>query len=285
MTRVIDLLNRLSMLGWLVYAILCLGVSLISRVSFVGFFIGFCLSINLAFGANRPLIFVSENLPPYHYLDSFNQPKGVLVDVVNAIERHGDLDIRIEIKPFARGLAQMKHQPNVFMFSLLKTKKREQNFQWIGKIFRTEAFLIGLKGRHELFIMDLNEAKSHVVGTIRGYTSERFLLDAGFSPDFNLSLSVDYQQLWQMLFKHRIDYILTNSITMDKELASINVERNRIEQYLELADFPNELYIATSLQTDVKLVKAIATQLQQVKQKGQYRQIIKQWGLAASLEK
>lgn len=252
---------------------------MVKQILFGGFLIWLSLYCNKLFAKAEPLIFVAESLPPYHYLDDANKPTGALVDIVRAISKSAKFDIRIEIKPFARGFAQMKHHPNVFMFSLLKTPKRQQQFQWVGQIYHTEAFLVGLQGRSELHIMDLNQAKEKVVGTIRGYYSQQFLEDAGFNTDYNLSLSVNYQQMWQMLIKGRIDYILTNSLALDKELASIKVKQQSIEQYLAVEDFPSQLHIATSLQTSKETVEKLKQGLSDIKRKGQYAKIITAWEL------
>lgn len=255
---------------------------MVNRILYLGYVLWLACMPLLAFANEKSLIFVAEDLPPYHYLDAFNQPKGALVDVVNALEKYTKTRISIQIKPFARGYSQMEHKPDVFMFSLLKTPQREKKFQWVGQTYRIEAFLVGLKGRQELKIADLNEAKQYVVGTIRGYYSQHFLQDAGFNPEFNLSLSVNYQQMWQMLLKDRIDYILTNNVALDMELESIKVEQERIEQYLAVEDFPSRLYIATSKMTNKSLVKKLAVGLDKVKQSGEYKQVINRWGLKVS---
>ena len=254
------------------------------RVLHLGCFLCFFCASYQVLANEKTLIFVAEDLPPYHSLDSFGQPTGALVEVVHALRKYTAHPIRIQIKPFARGYSQTEREPNIFMFSLLKTNQREDSFQWVGQIYRIEAFLVGLKGRDELKISDLDEAKKYVIGTIRGYYSQHFLQDAGFNPEFNLSLSVNYQQMWQMLLKKRIDYILTNNVALDIELASIKVDREHIEQYFALKNFPSNLYIATSKMTDESLVREMAVGLDKVKQSGEYQQIIQKWGLSKNTD-
>ena len=255
-----------------------------NRVLYLGYFLWLIGASYQVLANEETLVFVAEDLPPYHSLDSFGQPKGALVDVVNALREYMSHPIRIQIKPFARGYSQTEREPNIFMFSLLKTNQREDNFRWVGQIYRIEAFLVGLKGRDELYITSLDEAKKHVIGTIRGYYSQHFLQEAGFNPEFNLSLSVNYQQMWQMLLKKRIDYILTNNVALDIELASIKVKREQIEQYFALKNFPSNLYIATSKMTDESLVRKMAIGLDKVKQSGEYQQIIQRWGLSKNTD-
>lgn len=223
--------------------------------------------------------FVAENLPPFHFLNKDNQPDGALVDLVNALTKHTQIDATIELMPFARCYQLIRHNPEVMMISLLRTPAREQQFQWLGQTYKSEAYLIGLKRRKELVINQLDDAKNYVVGTIRGYYSETFLRQAGFEPQKNLALSVKYQRMWKMLFKNRIDFVLTNNSALETELNSIGLDVNAIKQYIAVADFPNQLFMVSHLQAPAATVKKLRQGLVELKQSGRYQQIIKAWGL------
>ncbi len=225
------------------------------------------------------LKFYAEDLPPYHYVDSEGKTTGALVEIVEALSKKAKINADIRLLPFARGYQLMLSNTNAFMFSLIRTKAREPHMQWVGKIYHSDAYLVGLKGREELQVKDLEAAKKFVVGTIRGYHSERFLKDAGFSLDHNLSLSVNYHLMWQMLFRRRIDYVLTNTVSLDTELTSLGLDTNEVDKYLAVKHFPSELFIVTHLATKKVVVDKIANALAAIKQDGEYQRIIDKWGL------
>ena len=225
------------------------------------------------------LRFVAEDLPPFHYLDDSNQPSGALVEVVQALSKTLPMKTSIELMPFARTLQLVRHTPNVFMFSLLKTPSREAKYQWAGQTYKIEAFLVGLKNSDHLKINSLEDAKEYRVGTIRGYHSDHFLQQAGFTTDTNLMLSVNYQRMWRLLFKRRIDFVLTNNIALGREIGSIGLDSDEVKQYLAAEDFPNQLHIATNLTTDEKTVTLLGEALKSLKRSGRYQQIIDKWGL------
>ncbi|MBL4940294.1 MAG: transporter substrate-binding domain-containing protein [Colwellia sp.] len=231
------------------------------------------------FSFANDVLFVAENLPPYHYLDNDDQPSGFLVEIVKAVVDVANINADIEIMPFARGYRTTLNQANVFMLSLLKTPKRAENFQWVGQTYQATAFLVGLKNRAAVSLTTIDDAKKHIVGTIRGYHSEEYLKKAGFNSEENLYLAVRYEQMWQMLFKGRIDFILTNFIALEQEMESIGFNTDDIKPYIQLKNFPSELYIATGLttpqQTVTKLKKALAT----IKKNGTYQKIMTKWGL------
>jgi polar amino acid transport system substrate-binding protein len=226
-----------------------------------------------------PLRFVAENLPPFHFLGTDNKPTGALVEVVQALTAQTGVAATIELMPFARVYQLTSHQPDVFMFSLLRSPSREKQFVWVGQTYKIEAYLVGLKIRDDLSLNSLDDAKNYVVGTIRGYHSDHFLRDAGFVVDDNLSLSTKYQRMWRMLFKGRIDLVFTNSIAHDRELTSIKLDPKDIKQYLVVSDFPNQLHIATNSATSKQTVKVLQNGLEQLKHTGRYQQIIDKWGL------
>ena len=229
--------------------------------------------------AAQTVLFLAESLPPYHYVDSRGEPTGALVEVVRAMDEQTDINIEIELLPFARGYQMMQRDPSVFMFSLLKTPERTPQFQWLGETYRISAYLVGLKSRPDLKVASLKEAQSRVVGTIRGYYADSYLRQAGFTTGKNLSLSVKYERMWQMLFKGRIDYVFTNNTALQWEIGSLNLDANKVTQYLAVEAFPDELHVATNLKTSAKTVNELKRALEKIKTNGRYRQILKQWQL------
>ncbi|NMP32789.1 amino acid ABC transporter substrate-binding protein [Thalassotalea sp. M1531] len=228
--------------------------------------------------AAEQLQFVAEDLPPYHFKDKHGQTKGALVDIVNAVAKLAQVDYTIELYPFARAFRLLKAKPNVLMFSLLKSPSREPNFIWLGKIFHNSAYLVSsTESTYQL--ANLSDAKQYSVGTIRGYFSEGYLRKSGFNEGENLSLSVKYQDLWQMLFNGRIDFVLTNTLSLNNELNKLGYKTGDVKQVLELIDFPSELHLAANLSLTPTTAKALEQALKTVIASGEYQRILTQWGL------
>jgi len=248
---------------------------IINKLIFFIFLTFYSLSNSFA----KELTFVAEDLPPFHFLDENNKPAGVLVEVIKAVLKEANIDGTIELMPFARCYQSIQNQADVFMFSLLKTPDRTASFQWVGQTYKAKAYLVGLKKRTDIQLNNLDDAKDLVVGTIRGYHSEHYLKDADFTTDNNLNLSVNYEQMWGMLFKNRIDLVLTNFIALELELESIGLEVDAVTPYLELENFPNQLHIATSLTTSEQTVKQLQKALVKIKTDGRYQKIMTKWNL------
>ena len=227
----------------------------------------------------QSLRFVAEDLPPFHFINEHDQLDGALVEVTRELLAQAGLEGEIELVPFARAYNVTKNMENTFLLSLLKTPVRESSFKWLGQSYKTRAFLVGLKNRTDIKLNTLDDAKAYNVGTIRGYYSETFLKQAGFREKQNLSLSVQYEHMWQMLFKGRIDLVLTNFIALEREIASLGLNAGDVSRYIQVKDFPDELYFATGLKTRDKLVERLREALMQLKADGRYRQILDKWQL------
>ncbi len=222
--------------------------------------------------------FVAEDLPPYHFKNELGQTEGALVDIVRAIANQAKVEYTIELYPFARAFHLLKNEPNVLMFSLLRSPSREQQFLWLGKVFHNTAFLVSIKDSKPQ-LDSLEQVKKYSVGTIRGYYSEKYLRNAGFEEHKNLSLSVQYQHLWNMLFNRHIDFVLTNTLSLNKELSSLGHSIKEIDRTLELTDFPNELHLAGNLSLAPSTAEALQLALKTIVANGEYQQIIDKWGL------
>ena len=224
------------------------------------------------------LTFVAEDLPPYHFKNSEGEVVGALVDISEAVLKTAHLTGKFEIMPMARAFHEFETHPNTIMMSLLKNPSRANQFQWLGKIYFADAYLVSLND-FKYSIPSLQAAKAYRVSTIRGYSSEHYLRAAGYDEDDNLILVSHYFQLWNMLYKGRIDFVLTNTLTLQNELKQAGLDPSRVKKHVHLTDYPSTLYLAGHKELDKKKAAAIKVAIEQVKESGQYQEILKKWQL------
>ncbi|BDX05263.1 substrate-binding periplasmic protein [Planctobacterium marinum] len=223
------------------------------------------------------ILFVAEQLPPIHFINSQKQADGFLVKLAQAAADRAGLPSRVELMPQARAFEQSTSQSNVFMLSLLRSDTREKQFQWVGSVYETKAFLIGLAERSDIQLSSLEDAKSLVVGTVRGYFSEYWLRQRGFSDKHNLGLAVQYDHLWGMLFKGHVDLVLTNALSQNLEINKAGYKPEQVKRYLALPELTRELYIATGLNTNKKIVEQLSSGLESMKVDGTYQALKAEW--------
>lgn len=237
------------------------------------FMLFFCLTHTV-----HALTFVAEDLPPYHYTDDNGEVVGTLVDVSKAVLEQAKLTGTFEIMPMARAYHQFENSSDTIMMSLLKNPQRINLFNWLGPVYFADAYLISLNNFHGT-VDNLAQAKNYRVGTINGYSSEQYLRDAGFSDNDNLVLVSHYTQLWQMLFKQRLDFVLTNTLTLKNELKRAGFDVKQVKKHLHLNDYPSTLYLTASKKLDEQTSQKLKHALRIIKRNGQYQAILEKWQL------
>ncbi|WP_024600704.1 substrate-binding periplasmic protein [Pseudoalteromonas sp. TAE56] len=225
-----------------------------------------------------PVTFIAEDLPPYHFKNQQGEVSGALVDIAKAVVKQTNLTANFEIMPMARVFKEHQTSTNAIMLSLLKTPERINKYTWLGEVYFADAYLISLKN-HVDEVVHLNFAKEYKVATIRGYLSEAYLKQKGFTENKNLILVSYYNQLWQMLYKNRIDFVVTNTLTLDNELKSLELDPSLITKRIHLSGLPSSLNFAASKQLNPKTAKALSDALNNIKENGEYRAILNKWQL------
>ncbi|WP_462158895.1 substrate-binding periplasmic protein [Pseudoalteromonas sp. GB56] len=236
-----------------------------------GFFSSFAWSAN-------SLRFVAEDLFPLHFENHQQEPQGFLVDVVKAVLAHCGCEGSVEIMPQARAYKELQTNPNILMMSLLKTPSRDEHFAFLGSVYNAHAYLVGLKEK-QFTLTNLQGARGLRVSTVRGYYSQQYLERAGFSLERDLVLAPEPASLMKMLYKGRTDLVLTNTLSLDKELKQIGLDPNLLEKKLRLNDFPNELHITANKQLPKETAEKITASLEAIKDSGHYQALLNKWQL------
>ncbi|MGJ8694231.1 MAG: substrate-binding periplasmic protein [Thalassotalea sp.] len=227
----------------------------------------------------QELRIVTEDLPPLQIQNNNMPPSGAMVEVVNLLLKESKIDSEIKIYPWARSYHLAKTEANVIIFSMLRDKKREDKFHWIGHLYTVRSHLAALKSNNSLNIFSLEDAKQHSVGTVRYDLAEDYLLEKGFVTNQNLYVSSIYHELWKLLFKGKTQLVFTNSVIWQNEVKSLGYNPDDVRLVYEVNDFANELYLAASLGTDINVVKSLQQALSTIKQDGRYQQILSNWKL------
>lgn len=133
--------------------------------------------------ANEPpphLVLLTENDPPlsFRYNGSVD---GLMVNVVQEIQhRVGNTD-QIVIWPWARAYREAQSQPNVVLFSTVRTPEREKLFKWVGPVVAMEGCLYAhSNSTSRPDSIDAAKALPHLV-VVRNWYLQQMLTQAGFT--------------------------------------------------------------------------------------------------------
>lgn len=223
--------------------------------------------------------FYSEIAAPFYFLNDKNEPQGANFDLAQALITQADLQATVEHMPWARAVYEVTNHPDVVLLSVLKTAKRQNQFQWLGRIHSAKASLMSLESRKDIQITSIEQAKQLRVGTIRGYGSATYLQDNGFIEHSNLTLVANSAQLWTMLFKKRIDLVLSNPSTAKYEIMNADLSANGFKSIYQIDALSVDLQMATGKMTSEPVVNKLKAGIETLKASGEYSRIMQKWSL------
>ena len=200
---------------------------------------------------------LSEIYPPYQVLNEEGELQGWAADKVKAIFQQSSVEYNVKIYPWARAYQTALTEPNVFIFSLLRTDEREQLFQWIAPLCMIKFSFYRLKNRPDIQVNSLAEAKNYLIAAQKGQASAEYLLRLGFEPEKHLSISYNNDNFIQMLAFDRVELIVLSSTHFQSLINTKSPYIEIIEPIFPINYLTRNLYLASSINTSQALIKRL----------------------------
>lgn len=252
---------------------------LVVLVGVLGLLGSFCVATGaMAADDDTVIRFYGEPAAPFYWEEN-GVEQGAVYELANALIRHLRLNATVELLPWARAYYEAEHHPDVVLLSVLKTPARENELQWLGVVHVARASFIRLRERTDIEVTQFDDARTYRVGTVRGYGSAGYLKGQGFREYRNLILAKSPSKMWTLLYKKRIDLVLSNLVTGKYEVSTAGLDPARIVSEAEVTPLNLELQMATGLQTSSELVEKLRDGLTALKASGEYQQIMHKWQL------
>lgn len=202
---------------------------------------------------------ISEVYPPYQFIAENGEVQGLSADKVQAIFNHANIDYTIEFYPWTRAYKLTLAQPDTFIFSLLKTKLREPLFQWVIPLCTIEFSFYRLKKRTDIKLLSIADAKNYLIASQKEQASAEYLIDQGFEPGKNLTISYNNDNFIQMLVYGRVDLIVLSSPYVESLISQNSPYINEIEAIFPINHLRNNLYLASNLNTSPVIIEKLRT--------------------------
>lgn len=195
---------------------------------------------------------VTEFMPPLQLAKYGQDMTGVSAEFVNAVVEDTKLPSVSNVYPWARSYALATSQPNVLIFPIIRTKARENNFHWIGKIWGFSAAVYSNKD--DINITTLEGAKNYNISVYRGDFFHHYLLEQGFSPD-KLFPVVNIEQSIELFVNGRVDLIVIDNSIFEFYLTKSNKTISEYKQLIVLNNIKeSNAFIALSKTTSLDVV-------------------------------
>lgn len=218
------------------------------------------------------ITWMSEQYPPYNYVDEDGTPKGVTFDVLfKMFERvgHSLPPSEIDFLPWARSYRTLQDEPNTALFSMTYTDERQKLFKFVGPIIPSKVAVISRKDRN----LDINSAKdlnNLKIGAIRDDIGEQMLLSLGVNKSA-INQSSNTENMLKMLQHGRVDAVAYGFDIVLWNLKKMGEDPNNYEVTYTLKE--GEMGYAFHKDVDPAVLEKLQKALDELKADGTVEQI------------
>lgn len=214
---------------------------------------------------------LTEEFPPINFSEG-GVPRGLTVDLVQAIQQRLGQDLPIQVLPWARAFREAQESAPTALFATARIPERESLFQWVGPVVQFRSTFYA-RANVPVATRTLDDARhaSRVLVVRDWYTAQQ-LRTAGFR---NLQTVTDPVQGIRMLIAGRAPLLAGERVSMPRTLELARVKPTQLRELFSFA--VNEGYIAFSLSTPKATVAAWQARLQELKRDGTFQTIYRRW--------
>jgi polar amino acid transport system substrate-binding protein len=213
---------------------------------------------------------VTEEYPPYNYLDTSSKKiSGMATEVVQEILKRSKIAYKLDIYPWARAYQMAQDAPNVLIYSIGRSEKREDLFKWVDVIAPYDVYLYRLKSRPEVKVSKADDIKHFKIGAVRDDVRAQHLEKAGVAVDLVIEDSANAKKL----ASQRIDLFPIDELGMVALYRREALDPGSVVKAFKLEALSAGLYMAFSKQTPDELVRKCRAALAEIKRDGTFDKI------------
>lgn len=220
---------------------------------------------------------VSEHWPPFQIVERQQVIDGLSYDIVRAALKQAGMNADIQGHAWARSYKIAQQRPNILIFSIARNPQREKLFKWVGEIIAIDNSLWHIKGRSDIKINNLEDAKKFRLAVPRADVRHQYLTDHGFTSPKHLDVVSSNEQTLKMLMRGRTDLIVANKLVLANLVKKLKMDASQFIQVTTVNIHMGNLYVAFGPDSDDKLVDKLSKGLQQIKDNGTYNTLIEHW--------
>lgn len=220
--------------------------------------------------ANTDIVAVTEHLPPYQAIDESGKISGFSVEVVKALAKTVEDDIRIEVLAWERAYRKALNEENVMIFSIYRIDAREPLFHWVGKVDENIHYFYALRDTPRNHALNLSEARKRVTAVTQNAFEDKQLTKRGFQKLMKVSSP---NQMVNMLFNQRVDLLFGSEIAITNLARQANKSPEDMIRLFTIENWGQGLWLAFSKSTKPEIVEKYRQAFAVLQRSGKLAQI------------
>lgn len=244
-------------------------ISCVRRTLLAAFFLAF---YSTQWVQAQNLSIYCEDDAPLQFVGADGKLTGFSIEVVQEIQRRLGNKDRLQMVPWARGVASLNLGANNLLFSMARTAERDPQYQWIGPMMET-TYGFYVPANSKLKITSIEDAKhAGLIGVYRDDMRDQYLTKLGFT---NLDRANSNRSSFVKLMLGR------NAMYVDSPLGvkglAESVGYTLADVKLSYNFLRVQLYIAASKGTDPAIIAKWNSALESMKKDGYFFKIHKKY--------
>ncbi|WP_070963295.1 substrate-binding periplasmic protein [Vibrio sonorensis] len=215
------------------------------------------------------LTVMTEDFPPFGYINKDEQLTGIAVEMVQFVMKELELEQEIQVLPWSRAMKRIETQSNMVLFSVARTEEREAKFRWVGPLLSDGVYFYHRSTSTQPTRL-FSDAKTwdHIAVT-DSYPEHAFLENHGFT---NLWLTSNPSENVRLLIGGRVDAFVAGEFAVPNLLSKQNIAMSSVKNSgIKLFDV--DLYIAFSKDTPQTLLDSWQVALDKLKKSPEFTKI------------
>lgn len=235
--------------------------------------IKFFLLLFFTFNLNaQTLKVVTTEYPPFHFTKD-GKITGLATEIVEAVIANSGYLSEVKSYPWPRTYKMGLKQPNVLIYSIVRTPEREKLFKWIGPIAPYNVYFWKLKSRKDIKVNSIQDAKRYIAGGVIDDNKSDQLQKLGFAIGKNLELVTSDEFNLNKLFAKRIDIMTFDDLSFRHKVESAGMDFSKLEKIIKLKGSSHELQLAANIETPDEVVEKLRASLVAFKKTDKYLKI------------
>ncbi|MBU2924984.1 transporter substrate-binding domain-containing protein [Colwellia sp. 4_MG-2023] len=187
---------------------------------------------------------------------------GPATALIEKVLKEANINYEIIIQPWARVYNTALLQPNVLIYSLARTKEREDLFSWLGPIQKVNYALYGFEGIKLTATDSFETINNFSLAVGRNSAFHHYLANKNLT---NIHLINNSEQSVRMLLANRVDLVTGSDLYFYEACQKQNLDCSQIKPIFPLKDLEVTLYLAASKKTDIEIIKRIQVAFDKIK--------------------
>jgi len=155
--------------------------------------------------------------------------------------------------PWARAFRLASTIQNTFIYTIARTKERENNFYWIGPVSHFQLGFIALEERDDIIINSTEEAKKYKIAMQRNDFSTDILTSLGFE----VVLTTDIKKSYALLLAKKVDLIVDDPQLINQISQYLPEPDTRFRAVYIVEELKVDAYLAANKHTDIHYINAL----------------------------